>query len=261
MKKILLFVCCLGMLMGCAPIQPALTVSEGDVIEAFPVKGRQGWLINQKLKFGDYQTSRIKRSWTRGGDASIGVPVGGNRSTTKVLSFGKAGRHQNFYFQMNDIHGNYADVFASSDFRATDLSLGSTGLDGFLKEKMGVTLSSENIFFLELFFNSEDRPWQLMLDNEAAQVHARRYRGVFVLDDENFYLLEPITRVAGKKGPTELIMGSIGYEILNKQNELIAAVSLVDGGNVYLNTKDPQERFLMANLCAALLLQENLAEY
>lgn len=57
-----------------------------------------------------------------------------------------------------------------------------------------------------------------------------------------------------------MLVGSIGYEILSRQNELIAAVSLVDGGNVYLNTKDPRERFLMANLCAALLLQENIAD-
>lgn len=261
MKKLLLFVCCFAVLVACTPMQPALTVSDGDVIDTLPVKGRQGWLINQKLKFGDYQTSRVKRSWTRGGEASIGVPVGGSRSNPKMLSLGKAGRHQNFYFQMNDVHGNSADVFASSDFKATDLSLNSAGSGGIPGETTWIILSSENIFYLELFFNSDERPWQLMLDNEAAQVEARRYRGVFALDNDNFYLLEPITKVAGKKGPSELIMGSIGYEILNPQNELIAAVSLVDGGNVYLNTRDPRERFLMANLCAALLLQENIADY
>lgn len=253
MKKLLLIVC-VGLLVSCSITQPALNVEPGDVVESFPVKGTQGWMINQKLKFGDYETTRVKRSWTRGGNTRIDVPVGGTPTYPNLISYETSGRHQNYAFQMSDRHGNFSDVYATSNFRSKDLNFGKS--DSFF----GITLSSENIFYLQLFLNIDAQPWQLMLDNDASQIAAKRYRGVFAQDEKNFYTLEPITKVQGETGPTELIGGSIGYEIVNPKNELVAAVSLVNGGNVYFNTKDPKERFLMAGLCAALLLQEDLTQ-
>ena len=38
-------------------VEPAL-LSNADIME---VKGRQGWLINQKLQFGEYKSGKVKR--------------------------------------------------------------------------------------------------------------------------------------------------------------------------------------------------------
>ena len=40
----------------------------------------------------------------------------------------------------------------------------------------------------------------------------------------------------------------------------VAAVSLVDNGMVFIGHTDAAERFLLANACAALLLQEAIDE-
>ena len=98
-----------------------------------------------------------------------------------------------------------------------------------------------------------------MLDNDAAQMFAGEYTGFFALSNEDFYTLQPITHVNSKKGTSKLLAGSIGYEIFNKEGISVAAVSLVDNGEVYLHTKDPSEKLLMSALCAALLLQEDIA--
>ncbi|MCM4160975.1 hypothetical protein DHB64_13825 [Antarcticibacterium sp. W02-3] len=238
-------------------MKPALSNSGMAEVQSLDVKGRQGLLINQKLSFGEFQTSKVKRSWTRGREGGFGVPVGaGGRD---ILSYTTIEKAQTFSFQMEDIHGNRAIVYAISEFAAEELQL-NKNLGGLVEDFFGVTLSGNNIFYLQLFINNEFQPWELILNNEAAQVFAKEYKGLFAASEEQYYVLKPITKIEGKKGPQNLIMGSIGYEIFNKNEEPVAAVSLVDAGRVFFHTTDPSERFLLANLCAALLLQEDIAE-
>lgn len=259
MRTILFIAVLTTCFIGCSPMQPALSESGNSSLEHLPVKGRQGILINQKLSFGEFQTSRVKRSWTRGGNSRLELPVGGGAASyPDLVSLNYVNREQNFHFQMEDAHGNASDVYATSGFSSEDLQLEKNG--PMWEDIFGITLNSENLFYLQLFNNKDSRPWQLVLDNEAAQMDAKKYQGVFAVDDQRYYTLVPITQVQGKKGPENLLLGSIGYEIKNPAGNLVAAVAIYDNGGVYFNTKDPQERFLLANLCAALLLQENIAD-
>lgn len=259
MKAIFLFLLAV-LFTGCNTFEPALSVT--DTV-SYPVKGRQGWLINQQLKFGEYETSKVKRSWTRGGNTRIDllsgqtVPAG----YPDLVSMNYNDREQSYYFQMNDFYGNSSDVYASSAFHSEDLQIGNNenSLINILEDLFGQSSYAENLFYLQLFRNREERPWQLLLDNDAAQMFADRYTGIFALDREQYYILRPINKLQTKNGPRE-VFGTLGFEVFNSKEESVAAVSLVDNGSVYFHTKDPDERFLMANLCAALLLQENLAE-
>lgn len=248
------------LLCSCAGYEPALSVSE---TAAYPVKGRQGWMINQKLKFGEYETSRVKRSWTRGGNTRVDLLSGAvqNPDYPNFISMDYDDRHQNYYFQMTDFYGNISDVYASSEFHSQDLQIGNNpnSLVNILEDIFGRNGYSENIFYLQLFRNTEERPWQLMLDNYASEVLADEYTGVFALDRDRYYILKPINKINGKNGPQK-IAGSMGFEIFDRSDKSVAAVSLMDSGKVYFHTKDPDERFFMANLCAALLLQQNLEE-
>ena len=265
MKNYLLPVLSFLFLVGCGTTEPALTVSESDLLESHPVKGRQGLLINQKLKFAEFQTSRVKRSWTRGGNTRLSVFTGHVEDVRypDLISLNYVDKDQAYFFQMNDLHRNFSDVYATSEFHSRDLQIGGdpNTVINILEDFFGGNGYADNLFYLQMFINEEERPWQLILDNEAAQRSPREYSGVFALDEEEFYTLRPVFHVMGKKGPVKLLAGSVGYEIFDRKENAVAAVSLIDGGNVYFHTKDPGERFLMANLCAALLLQENIAEY
>ena len=260
MKKNL-FLLLAFLVYACTPMKPALSVSETT---AFPVKGRQGLLINQKLSFGDYKTSKIKRSWTRSGNTRVDLISGQvtDPDYPNLVAMDYANSDQSFYFSISDFSGNAADVYAVSEFHAEDLQIGDNpnSVINILEDLFGGSGFSEDLFYLQVFLNDEVKPWQLLLDNQAAQFTPEDYSGFFALSENEFYALEPITHLNTKKGVKKSLGGSIGYEIFNKKGESVAAVSLVDNGEVFLHTKDPSERLLLSALCAALLLQEDIAD-
>lgn len=261
--KIFLLLCVMALFSGCGATEPALSIPDDANLERLPVKGRQGLLINQKLNFGEFTTSPVKRSWTRGGNTRVDIVPLPDDNYPALISVEYIDRGQTFYFNLRDANGNVSDVYGSSRFFAEDLQLGNNNPNSIIniaQDIFGGTDYSENLFYLQIYLNEETQPWELLLDNHASQMSSKSYTGLFARDRENYYTLEPITKVQGKEGPEAMIMGSIGYEILDKQNEPVAAVSLVDNGIVFLRTQDPVERFLLANLCAALLLQENIEE-
>lgn len=263
MKKLLLLSLVLAS-FSCKTMQPALSISESDLLESHPVKGRQGLLINQRLKFGEYETSRVKRSWTRGGNTRLNYPFGTIADPTypNLISMDYVARNQAYYFQMSDAYGNISDVYGISDYKSQDLQIGDNpnSIINILQDIFGKTDYAENLFYLQFYLNDERRPWQLLLDNHAAAFFIKEYQGVFALNEKTYFTLKPITKVMGKKGPEEVWAGNMGFEIFNSSDESVAAVSLVDGGNVYFHTKDPKERFIVANLSAALLLQQDVTE-
>lgn len=252
------------LLMACNGLEPALSVSHNPSLKNYKVKGRQGFLINQKLDFGEYKTSKVKRSWTKGSDLSFPLPIISPNAPVvpDMFSLEFSDRHQTFSFQMTDSKGHKSQAFAASNFESENLQIGNNpnSVVNILKDVFGVAGFSQNLFYLQLFMENEPQPWQLVIDNQASQRNAGTYEDIFAYDDNHYYTLKPITEVMSKKGPRKIPMGSVGYEIFNPKKESVAAVLLVDAGNVYLNTQEPQERFLMANLCAALLLQQDVAE-
>jgi len=69
----------------------------------------------------------------------------------------------------------------------------------------------------------------------------------------------PLSKVVSKKGKVGTMpFGSAGFEIRNQDEAPVAAVSLIDKGVVYLKELTDREKTLLANACAALLLQEQL---
>ncbi len=263
MKSLLLIITALSV-ASCTPFQPALSYTDSAAIKADPVKGRQGILINQQLSFAEFKTSKVKRSWTKGGNSRVPLSTGlvGDILYPDLLSMGYANKNQTFHFQMSDAHGNASDVYAATEFESEDLQIGSNpnSIGNILEDVFGNSGYMDNFFYVQIFPNDQPGPWQLALDNYESQKNAKGYSGVFAIDDENYYTLRPITKIMGKNGPADMPFGSIGFEILNKDDEFVAAVSVMDKGAVYFNTNDQHERFLMANLCAALLLQEDIAE-
>ena len=53
----------------------ALEGEEWVGVAEYPVKGRQGILINQKLSFGEYHTLLVDRSWTKGSSMMVGLSI------------------------------------------------------------------------------------------------------------------------------------------------------------------------------------------
>ncbi|MDR6969503.1 hypothetical protein J2X31_003536 [Flavobacterium arsenatis] len=262
MKKTLIAVITLVTLQGCTPFKPALSEGNTTNFEELSVKGRQGILINQKLEFGNFQTSKVKRSWTKGGNSRTGISKGvpGDVFYENIISKEFINRNQTFYFQLKDNENRISDVYAASAFNSANLLIGNNpnSIINVFEDIINIENNTESLFYLQVFINNETKPWQLILDNQASQLHADNYTGVFALDENKYYTLKPITKVASKNGHRSIMFGSVGYEIFDANKKSVAAVSLMDRGMVFLKTTDSNEKFLLSNLCSALLLQEQI---
>ncbi|WP_295337560.1 hypothetical protein [Flavobacterium sp.] len=258
----LAFLCLIA--VSCTPFKPAISNADIHTLTEYKVKGRQGILINQKLSFGEYNTSKVKRSWTKGGNSRVPVSVSPviDFLYPEVLTEENRDRYQTFGFQMKDGLENYTDVYAATEFASERILIGNNpnSIVNIIKDITGKGIEESYMFYAQVFLNQDNKPWELVLDNQASQQDAQQYVGYFGYDKNRYYTLKPITQLQTSKGPKSILMGSIGYEICNTDNQTVAAVSLMDNGLVYLNSNNPEERFLLANLCATLLLQQDIAE-
>lgn len=232
--------------------------------EVLEVKGRQGFKFKERLSFGQFSTFRVDRSWTKGSTWTIGasrmdlnVP-----DATNIISYDQITRKQTFRFAAESPSGETADVYAATNVRYNELRFGEgNGWNSFSLD-MGNLFrnSSNNLFYVQIYLDGSPKPWQLMLDNGKSQTKPGKYIGYLYGPNGVYYQLKPITHVEGKNGKSQKILfGSVGYEIMDADGISIAAVSTIDKGKVYFNKGlRPSERFLMENLCAAILLQEQI---
>ncbi len=215
------------------------------------VKGRMGWLIKQKLSFGNYRTAMVKRSPISSWTAATGFPG-------KIWVEHMEGR-QSIHFSLVD-EQNASYVIATSNVTNNDLMIGShpNRIPGQLVSIFEYNDVQQNNLSAAIYTRRDELPWQLFLDNTGAQMRRNEAAG-YVLRDDTYYTIVPVWKMEKKNGKVVNVpFGSIGYEVVNKDGQTIAGVSLIDNGKVYLGETQGEERFLMANVCAALLLQSDI---
>ncbi|RYD81327.1 MAG: hypothetical protein EOP53_06645 [Sphingobacteriales bacterium] len=258
MKKYLLFVPIAVLLGSCATPKIAL---QGDGFTELPVKGRNGFFIKQKLSFGDYKTTSVKRSWTKGSSSRTGLSIGNpaDPGYENIISMEYTKRKQTVNFGLTD--GTYnSEVRCVTKFSNEELIVGNNenSLPNIIIDLIRGNRST-NTFYVQVFTNNETKPWHLLLDNNAVQQDAKTYVGKLALDDNNYYSVVPVNKMLNKNGEAaSILFGSIGLDIRNKENKSVATVSFLNNGKVYLNSTDKKEAFLLSNVCAALLLQQQI---
>jgi hypothetical protein len=261
MKQVILAAVACLIIYSCTPTKMAVSDELNIAKDEYPVKGRQGLLINQKLSFGEFKTTKVKRSWTKG--TSSRSSIGGYNDKLEyvnLISVDYINKKQTIHFGLSDGTLN-SEVFCASKFNARDLNVGNNknSIWNIALDIAGPGMESGNVFYVQVYVDDKD-PWQLLLDNQASQAKAREYSGVFARSKSEFYTIRPVTKLDQKGRIRNMPFGSVGYEISNSKNEPVAAVSTMDNGVIFLKKAETGERFLLANLCAAILLQENIGE-
>jgi hypothetical protein len=231
--------------------------------DEYKVKGRQGILIKQKLAFGEFNTSTVKRSWTKGGASHLGLGAGtpGTNDHTNIISVDYVNRRQTVYFNMTN-ESQASEVFGASRFRSKDLTIGNpNNIVDIALDVLGAGGRSESGYYVQIYTAAGEQPWQMLIDNQAAQAQPKKYTGLLAQGKDNYYTIVPVSKIEKKNGKVmNTLAGTIGFEFRNKKGVTVAAVSLVDNGMVFIGHTDAAERFLLANACAALLLQEAIDE-
>lgn len=264
MKKAFVPLCALllaGLLYSCGTAKLAISDELKPTATEYAVKGRTGILVKQKLSFGPFATTHVNRSWTRGTSARTGIGMGDptRMEWVNIISTEYIRRKQTLNFGLTDGQLR-TEAFCVSRFNANDLHIGRSensilniGLDIW-----GKGVRFEDLFYVQVYSGNDERPWQLVFDNHASQARAKRYEGIFAKNRDEYYTITPVTRleVNGKAGT--MPFGASGLEIQNSKGKPVAAVSLMDKGVVYLSEMPAEEKLLVATLCSALLLQQQI---
>ena len=262
MKQTIIALFSLAVLAGCGQANIALQGESWQGHDSLPVKGRTGVMINQKLAFGEFHTTDINRSWTKGSNCYSGLGVR-NQVTGEYLNIigtEYVNRKQTIRFSLSDPQERNSAVYCVSRFSAKDLMVGddkgllSFGIDLLeLKDRR-----ASNVYYAQLYTDNSGEPWQLMLDNDMVQRQPKYYSGMVARNRNSYYTIVPVTSVLRNNGEAvQMPFGAMGLEIRDRSGLPLAAINLADRGRVYfIRDLEPEEKFLMANICAALLLQE-----
>lgn len=255
----------IGVFSACSTVQLSLQGDTWNEKEVFPVKGRGVAFFKEKLSFGNYATSYVKRSWTRGGNSKYGIGTGlpGTPEYANIISVGYIDKKQTLRFGLIDGSGNQSDVFAVSNFNAREIQIGKNE-NSLLNIVLDIYQQSKNpstsMYYVQLYMNKEERPWQLVHDNYAAQQPSTNYIGYLAKSKLEYFQIVPISSLENSKGKImNMPFGAYGFAFLTKEGQPLAAVSLLNKGSVYF-AKDilPEEKFLLANAATALLMQQEL---
>ncbi len=259
MQYISLFLFSSILLLACSTAKIAVDDNGWGNTEEYAVKGRQGFLMRQKLEFGEYQTVSVNRSWTKGSSFGFAMPI--NVDWVDRLNVEWVKKKQTVRFSLVDAKGNKSEVTAFSKVKYRDLTIGNNpnSIVNIAGDILSIGDAGSNTYAVRIFPSANDYPWEMIIDNNAAQRNPRKYVGLLARSKNEYYTIQPIYKLIGKNGkPVNALAGTLGFEIKNRAGETYAAVSLIDNGVVYFNDIPEEERFLLANAIAALLLQQEL---
>ena len=232
-------------------VKMALNESQWQQKKEYAVTDHKPLFKQQTLAFGDYKTQEVKRSWTKGTKGSTGFSIGAASVYVDHLT-----KKQTFRFKLQD-GAQTSETYCATNIKAKDLVLGTpNSAFNQVLDLLTIGIESDNQFYAKIIPDPNAQPWELFLDNKAAQ-RSKTYAGSLMQSPENYYSIVPVNMLQGKNGPVALPFGAVGFEFRNMQNQPVAAVSIIDKGVVYLNGVSAEEKFLLANACAALLLQAN----
>jgi hypothetical protein len=223
-----------------------------DSAAIYDVSGRQGLLIRQRLQFGPFSTPFVKRGaitgWT--------VPSG-------FLSRIWVQEHvakQSIRYTLTD-GTDTAEAIARTGVHRTSLIVGANpnSLPNVINDVlMTGTEMHQNNLSVALTLPGYAAPWELFLDNNAAQLMRHEPAG-YLRGETEIYTIVPVWRVSRKGKEANLPFGTAGLEFRNSNGDVLAAVNLMNNGVVHLAPNLPaSQRLLLATACSSLLLQSQI---
>lgn len=236
-----------------------------------PVKGINGWQVNQKLSFGIYQTSAIKRGW----DFSSSVQytkfrIRPEEAVLKVFDINTDNQvntqKNKFQYILED--GNLmAEIYATEKFREKQLVYKSNNpwIGNASKTNKYEYAFTAAIVPLTV---KNDEPWSLVLINKY-DIASDTAHGIFdrpYVEEEGYatngkenITIRPlrIDKVTTKGGKQTRVFGGkmlTGYE-LRWDNGVVAIIDIMDNNIWIYNDLEPAEKLIISSISSAILLK------
>lgn len=260
MKKIIYTAIAAILAGSCSPVKMSVSDELKTSTDEYVVKGKNGTRIKQKIVFGEYATTNIKRSWTKGNSARTGIGYGGTaqQEWVNIISMEYINKKQTIRFNLSE-GSNLSETYCVSRFNAKELEIGRNpnSLLNIGMDILGIGGRSSSTYYVQIYTSGrEERPWEMVIDNQRSQAKPKEYIGYLAKSSTEYYSIVPVTKLETKNKSGNIVAGSVGFEFRDVQGRPVAAVSQIDNGMVFLRKTDAGERFLLANACTALLLQD-----
>jgi hypothetical protein len=254
------------------------TAAKVSVPEAFQkkstrysVKGVDGWMINQKLSFGPYQTSAVKRGWDfKSSVQYTKFRISPEEAVLRVFDINtdKQKLQQRNRFQYTLEEGNLlAEIYATESFSEKQLVYKSNNpyIGSTSKTKSYEYAFTAAIVPLTL---KEKDPWSLVMINkyDIAKDTARKLFDKPYVEEEGYATngkeniairplrLENVTTKSGKQ--KKVVGGKMlsGYE-LQWDGGVVAIIDILDKSIWIYNDLEPSEKVILSSIASAILLK------
>lgn len=231
--------CCAMCVALAACTTPQMQVNAGLLAAGttYPVQGRHGWQVDQRLRFGEFSAGPVSRGWTKGYDYPFIVRFNGAREKLR--------------FPVLDGGGNQAMAHCIGKLREQDLRA--------FREYFDVNLNTTDTFACSIRVGDT-----ATYDFHAANLNVQQNPGYRPLEGTirggaETVALQAVWHLAS--GQRALGTEPLGIEF-RRGGEVIGAVETVNEGRVWLRDDlAPESRLALAAVAAALLLRSGLADH
>ena len=271
MQRIYVAAVLVFLLSACTAAKLSVPPQFSSQATRMPVKGLNGWMINQKLSFGPYQTSGIKRGW----DFTSSLQYTKFRMSPEEyilkvfdINTDKGTNNQRSRFQYTIAEsGLEAEVYATEKFQEKQLVYKSNNpyIDNASK-----TNRYEYSFTAAIVPLAEkgEEPWSVVLINKY-DIDNDKNRGVFsrpYVEEEGYATngkeniairplrLDKVTTASGKE--TNVFGGKMlsGYE-LQWDGGVVGIIDILDNNVWVANNLEPKEKLVIASIASSMLLK------
>lgn len=256
---------------SCTAAKIAVPTQFSSQATEYPVKGLQGWQINQKLSFGQFNTSKIRRGWDF--NSSVRYTKFNMRPEEAILRVLDISTDRNTNTQRNKFQytlesGNLmTEIFATEKFKENQLVYKSNNpwIGNASKTNRYEYAFTAAILPMEAGNND---PWSLVLINRydikndtARRLFDRPYveeEGYATNGKENIAIrplrLENVTTRNGKQ--TKVFGGKMltGYE-LRWDDGVVGIIDILDNKIWIVNDLPENEKLILASISSAILLK------
>jgi hypothetical protein len=258
-------------LASCTSVKLSVPSQFSSQATKMPVKGIQGWQINQQLTFGPYKTSKIKRGWDF--TSSVQYTKFRIRPEEALLKVFDINTDNNINTQRNKFQyaiedGNLiAEVYATEKFKEKQLvyksnnpwigNASKTNRYEYAFTAAIVPLTAKN-----------DEPWSLVLINKydiandtASKLFDRPYveEEGYATNGKESIAIRPlrIDNVTTKNGKNTKVFGGkmlAGYE-LQWDRGVVAVIDILDNSIWLYNELEPADKLILSSISSAILLK------
>ena len=234
------FLLALTLITSCSTADIAVSENLRQNSAVMQVKGNAGILINQKISFGEFYTSPVKRGWT-------------NRTELNVLGIKHEKAKQPIEFSQFGLNGSSADIVGSSKYDNNMFKL-FKGLENYAD-------SYFNGYFGVIIPKNQGPVWEVLIENASSNtaLKSNTDNGIAMDEAGNSIEIKGTKQLAENKFFTDDTK-TFGYELWRK-GESIGAVSVLGNGKVWIkNSLSQQDKLIVSSLCSILITKQNISQ-